>query len=182
MSLPLSLLFCILQFEMNSSDSFTEFKLVHIFLRHRSWAEQRHLCYLSVAREKQFTRFFSAQTKTGILKGFQNWGVYVQKHSLTRRTITRHSVNKGANIVKQAISLFITIISIKHPISIKPRLLSEQSCIRQSHHFRISSTDSKDNEMCHFAQHIKHVTDRKVLLSAFIWMVKLQDFIHSLKS
>ena len=92
------------------------FKLVHIFLRHRSWAEQRHLCYLSVAREKQFTRFFSAQTKTGILKGFQDWGVYVQKHSLTRRTITRHSVNKGANIVKQTISLFITIISIKHPI------------------------------------------------------------------
>ena len=116
MSLPSSLLFCILQFEMNSSDSFTEFKLVHIFLRHRSWAEQRHLCYLSVAREKQFTRFFSAQTKTGILKGFQDWGVYVQKHSLTRRTITRHSLNKGANIVKQTISLFITIISIKHPI------------------------------------------------------------------
>jgi len=93
--------------------------------------------------------------------------VYVQKHSLSRRTITRHSVNKGANIVKQTISLLITIISIKHPIQIKPRLLSEQSCIQQSHYFRILSTDSKDNEMCQFAEHIKHVTDRKVPLSGF---------------
>ena len=91
----------------------------------------------------------------------------MQKHRLTRRTITRHSVNKGANIVKQTISLFITIMSIGHPILIKLRLLSEQSCIQQSQHFRISSTDSKYNEMCHFAQYIKHVTDWKVLLSGF---------------